>query len=174
MVTRYKSNELLTLQEAERGYVAFRLLPSQTGHYGNKTELLWGDSITELPKVPSKTMRGEDRATPRVALGKSILGCVAGIVGTVAPKTIEKWLTEGKINFTEHRTAWHAREMFDEHWVVFGLRKTAGVTLVPSAKIADSVPDSRRTGEVWSLQPVALEQIGTLERTDDYRGLNCG
>lgn len=160
---------LLTLKEAERGFAAFRLVP----------ELQQGQQLTELPRVPETAMwrpdrhgRSEDTSTPRVALGKSILGCVAGIVGGATPKRTERWLTEPQRPhfFDDNSAAWHARDVFDEHWVVFGLRRGSSAALVPSAEVAHRVPDAMWTGEVWSREPVALERVGALVRLDDYRG----
>lgn len=169
--TRYEGDRrtlgLLTLKDAERGFVAFRLLPNQQQ----------GEQITELPRVPKTAAwrpdrhgRSEDTSTPRVALGKTILGCVAGILGTVSPKKVERWLTERQHPhfFNDNNAAWHARDMFDEQWVVFGVRH--GAAIIPSAEVSHYVPDAMRTGEVWSREPVALERIGALVRLDDYGG----
>lgn len=170
MITRYKPRKhLLPLHEAERDYVAFRILPNlnlklyRTDPRCVRPE--WGNNLTELPTIPQNRISGEDRTIARVSLAKTILGCVAGDYGSTTPKKVERLLTDKATRFEGNPAAFDTRWVFDNHWAVFGLRKNKNVTLIPSTEIVQYVPDALRTGEVWSLQPITLEYIGTLERT---------
>lgn len=87
---------LLTLAEAQRGYRAFRIAPLRNYRAIGAPEYNFSETVTMLPSVPVSPMPGEDRTIPRVALSKTILGCVAGVIGTITPNRIENALRYGK------------------------------------------------------------------------------
>lgn len=156
---------LLTLTEAQRGYRAFRIVPLRNYRAIGAPEYNFSETVTMLPSVPASPMSGEDRTIPRVALSKTILGCLAGVIGTISPKRIENTLCFNTTRYS--RAIEEARSAVNGRYMVFGLPNEDSSVLLSTAQIRQHVPDARTTGEVWSLEPVTLRRLGVLVRSYD-------
>lgn len=156
---------LLTLAEAQRGYRAFRIAPLKNYRAIGAPEYNFGKTVTMLPSVPARPMHGEDRTIPRVALSKTILGCLAGVIGKISPKRIENALRFGTTRYSH--AIEEAKRSVNGSYMVFGLPDDGSNTLLSTAKIRQYVPDARTTGEVWSLEPVTLHRLGVIASSYD-------